>query len=123
MAPEVQASPVDNTVAAPASTEDAELAKFRQDMLDHHNQVRALHGVAPLTWSTTLEAYAEEHTKACSDQHTFGQYGENLAWGFATAADAAMAWYNEIKDYNPLSPGFSEATGHYSQVSESMIIT
>jgi glioma pathogenesis-related protein 2 len=45
-----------------------------------------------------------------------GAYGENMAWGTnLTATDAIALWYEEGKLYNYNTPGFSTATGHFTQ--------
>lgn len=48
--------------------------------------------------------------------HSGGPYGENLAAGYVGGASPVDAWYDEISLYNYDSPGFSEATGHFTQV-------
>merc|ERR1719378_1412023 len=46
--------------------------------------------------------------------------GENIFYSKSknegSCVDAALAWYNEIKDYRYANPGFSGATGHFTQV-------
>ena len=39
-----------------------------------------------------------------------------MASGFATVQASIDDWYNEISDYNFADPGFSETTGHFTQV-------
>ena len=76
-------------------------------MLDTHNQYRAMNQAGPLTWSTTLAAYAQQHASGCVFEHTGGPYGENLAAGYGSISDSIAAWYDEISDYNFNDPGFS----------------
>jgi hypothetical protein len=46
-----------------------------------------------------------------------GPYGENLAWGSnLTGAQAVALWYAESKLYDFNSPGFSQSTGHFTQL-------
>ena len=47
--------------------------------------------------------------------------GENLAYNYektqsASARQATEMWYNEVKKYDYNRPGFSMATGHFTQV-------
>jgi hypothetical protein len=42
--------------------------------------------------------------------------GENLASGYQSWAEVVGAWYNEQSEYSYANPGFSEATGHFTQV-------
>jgi hypothetical protein len=49
-------------------------------------------------------------------QHSHGSYGENLALGHSTASDAVRDFYNEKHQYSYGSPGFSGATGHFTQL-------
>ncbi len=92
---------------------------FATAILDVHNLKRALHGVSNLAWNDTLYQYAQAYadTYDCSGNlvHSGGDYGENLAVGYETEA-AADAWYDEIKDYDYSNPGFSESTGHFTQM-------
>jgi hypothetical protein len=39
-----------------------------------------------------------------------------LAAGYGSIADSVQAWYNEISDYDFNNPGYSDATGHFTQV-------
>jgi hypothetical protein len=44
-------------------------------------------------------------------------YGENLAWGpTLTAAEAVALWYDENVLYDYSKPGFSQQTGHFTQL-------
>jgi hypothetical protein len=43
------------------------------------------------------------------------QFGENLAAGYKDFKTSITAWYNEEKQYNYNNPGFSGATGHFTQ--------
>jgi hypothetical protein len=46
-----------------------------------------------------------------------GAYGENMAWGTnLTAMQAIELWYAEGTLYNYNNPGFSSATGHFTQL-------
>lgn len=36
--------------------------------------------------------------------------------GYATIEDCIQAWYDEVSLYDYNNPGFSHATGHYTQV-------
>lgn len=90
-------------------------------MLDRTNEKRALHrDTNPVTWSDELAEYAQRYADSfsCSSTsiaHSGGPYGENLAYGY-TAAGAVDAWYNEISDYDYSNPGFSDSTGHFTQL-------
>lgn len=104
------------------SVNDYNSTSFSQDILYEHNVKRQLHGVPPLTWSTDLaqyaQAYADSYTCPSNGTltHSGGPFGENLASGFSSAFATVDAWYDEISLYNFAAPGFSEATGHFSQV-------
>jgi hypothetical protein len=45
-----------------------------------------------------------------------GPTGENLAAGYANASASIDAWGLERESYNFNSPGFSEQTGHFTQL-------
>lgn len=85
-------------------------------MLDAHNTYRAQNQAGPLTWSTTLASYAQEHASGCVFEHTGGPYGEKLAAGYGSIQASIDAWYDEQSEYNFNDPGFSESTGHFTQV-------
>jgi hypothetical protein len=70
-----------------------------------------------------LAAAAQAWAKGCSFNHSAAgsrpNQGENLAWGsgsFSTAASSVDRWYNENSQYNYSNPGFSSATGHFTQM-------
>ncbi len=111
----------------------------RAAMLAAHNQWRAEVGVAPLTYSPSLETSAQawadqlRQTRACRMQHskTEGRYGENLYWSSAlrwsdgrreaaqvSPAQVVNSWGSEKRDYsyaqNSCQPG--KVCGHYTQL-------
>jgi len=92
-------------------------------MLSLHNARRARHCAPPMTWSAALAASAQTWANRCQFVHSApgerGGAGENLAWGtgsFASAASSVERWYNEVARYNFSAPGFSSATGHFTQI-------
>ncbi len=97
------------------------LSEMAREALDLHNAYRARHGSPPLTWSPALAAQAAEWSTSCSYRHApeRGGAGETLAWGLTpqTLVRGAMAFfYDEIEAYDYARPGYSAATGHFTQV-------
>ncbi|CAX44950.1 conserved hypothetical protein [Candida dubliniensis CD36] len=88
-----------------------QLSLFSNQILEAHNAKRARHGVNPLTWSNDLYNYANKvaNNYDCSGnlRHTNAPYGENLALGYSSAANAVNAWYSE---------GFTGGLNHFTQV-------
>lgn len=71
---------------------------------------------APLLWSRTLANYAQTVSDTCVFAHSHGPYGENLAIGPGLSCTGAVQlWVNEEQQWSP-GDGFSEATGHFTQV-------
>jgi glioma pathogenesis-related protein 2 len=93
-----------------------------QDALDRHNHYRRLHGTAPLRWSDELAAYAQDYANRGNFAHDTQllhslQQGENLATDYTDgAAGATDRMYNEVHEYDYNNPGFSTATGHFTQI-------
>lgn len=81
---------------------------------------------SPLTWNTDIQAiaqsYADSYTCSGSLTHSNNQYegnylGENLSLGYSFEdADGVSGWFDEIKYYDYSTPGFSLATGHFTQL-------
>lgn len=98
-----------------------------QAILDRHNEVRALHGAQPLSWSPVLAAEARQWANTCGPmKHATDtkESGENLA-AFSTEdmPSRVQAWYDEVKSYDYNNPGFNKSgssqekqTGHFTQV-------
>jgi len=86
--------------------------------LEKHNNYRILHGVSPVTWSDTVAASAQAYANTCPDSHSGSGYGENLAWATYDMGESAVVqmWYDEEPLYDYDNPGFSSATGHFTQV-------
>jgi pathogenesis-related protein 1 len=95
--------------------------------LDFHNKARKDVNVPPLTWSTTLAAYAqawadELKAKECNVHHRpNNNYGENIFWGLGADYDALGAsesWYSEIEFYHGevLDTKNYQEFGHYTQM-------
>ncbi|KAG0280831.1 hypothetical protein BGZ95_008503 [Linnemannia exigua] len=85
-------------------------------ILDTHNKHRARHGAAPLTWNAQAAQFGNNWIQQCQFKHSGGKYGENLAAGYKDFKTGIDAWYNEVSKYNYNNPGFSMATGHFTQV-------
>jgi len=66
----------------------------------------------------TLATFATNYLNisACNFSHSGGPFGENIAAGLANATAVVDAWADESALYNFNNPGFSEATGHFTQV-------
>ncbi|CAH1795922.1 unnamed protein product [Owenia fusiformis] len=105
-------------------------ADFKADCLNKHNALRMLHqGTPSITYSDTIalsaQAVADDLAARDAFEHSnLPGLGENLYKGSKTGSaftgdycdDATQAWYNEISDYDYNNPGFSLATGHFTQV-------
>ena len=123
----------------------ADQLRFQQESLASHNSLRARHCVGNLQLdndlSRTAQAYAEFLANSNKFQHSGNGHGENLymmsssavlsnvpgqfdrflekrdrSSSFFPGSKATQSWYDEIKDYNFNAPGFSMATGHFTQV-------
>ena len=107
------------------------LQAFQNEMLKRHNDYRAKHGVPPLQldaqlnngaqqWANTLASTQQFKHSGVSGQgenlYVFGSTSTQLPPITAEADRAADSWYAEIKSYNYGKPGFSGATGHFTQV-------
>ncbi|EWC45648.1 hypothetical protein DRE_05209 [Drechslerella stenobrocha 248] len=92
--------------------------KFSQDMLRITNELRAIHGSPPVVWNKTLATYASRWGRRCNFQHSRGPYGENLAGGGPMNNPVWYQWYlySEVNNYDYNNPGFSSATGHFTQL-------
>lgn len=93
------------------------------------NLYRVMHGAPPLFWNDQLEkesqAWAEQLAQKGTLEHdTSMKDGENIAKLPASNSDvmnAVDAWYDEEKMFDYKNPGFSKATGHFTQVNSFVI--
>lgn len=108
-----------------------DLAALRNAAVSQHNTYRAIHKSPNITLSdslnSTAQAWAEEMVRIGKFEHSNnrGEVGENL-YVYSTTApstdsttlgnEAVTEWYKEINYYQYDSPGFSTATGHFTQV-------
>ena len=105
-----------------------DMSAFRSAVLAQHNGYRAAHQVPELEYSSKLESGALSWARRLAStgkfEHSGGDDGESLHFFFSSEAidaaglaeQAVSHWYNEIKKYNYKRPGFSGATGHFTQV-------
>lgn len=90
---------------------------FTSAILNSTNFYRAEHNASDVKWNTTLEDYAQDYLKStCDFEHSGGPYGENLAIGCSNATSCVEAWGDERDEYDFSDPGFSEKTGHFTQL-------
>lgn len=113
---------------AARAAETVDMASFRTAVLEKHNAYRARHHAPSLEYSSRLESgalgWARRLAASGKFEHSGGNDGENLHFFFSSEAisaeelaeQAVSHWYNEIKKYNYKRPGFSGATGHFTQV-------
>lgn len=117
--------PLGSSVNNPDAREMAELKAMSQEILNLVNQNRANAGLNALTWDTDLELAAAvraaesssrfAHTRPDGSQwYTVNpriMHGENLAYGFKTAASAVNAWMNSPSHrQNILYPDFTRCS-------------
>ncbi|GAA5973097.1 hypothetical protein JCM8115_002582, partial [Rhodotorula mucilaginosa] len=87
-----------------------------------HNELRAAHNAAPLTWNTDLAAAAQSWADTCLFQHGGGNAlgaGENIAAYTGAESNVAYAismWSSEASLYNYTNPGYNDTTGHFTQM-------
>jgi len=90
---------------------------LQKEALAAHNHWRRVHQAPPLSWDPALQHYAENHADHCVFKHSNPPaYGENLAAGYSTVTAAVNAWYAEGELYDYAHPGYSSASGHFTQV-------
>ena len=99
-----------------------------QDFVKSHNDKRCLHGSQKLDWDANLASQSQVYANKCEWKHSgMDGVGENLSMFASTsesnllsdnpATRAMQGWYDkELPLYDFSSPGFSMATGHFTQV-------
>ncbi|KAM3077605.1 hypothetical protein ACMFMG_006939 [Clarireedia jacksonii] len=100
----------------PTSSSYTSDSEFESDMLKAHNFYRSEHNVSNLIWNDTSADYARNWSRGCVFEHSGGPLGENLAAGYLNASASVDAWGLERLHYNYDKPGFSEETGHFTQL-------
>jgi uncharacterized protein YkwD len=120
-------------VSAQQSLPTGCLDAFRTAAFAAHNQYRALCGVPSLAESDTIGSSAQAWATQMATTNVFAHsgnslYGENLYVQFSSSAlsnvsacstlgvTCVESWYNEITSYDFSNPGYSDTTGHYTQV-------
>lgn len=93
---------------------------FTSAILNSTNTYREQHSAANVTYNTTLSTFASTYLSSvqgsCTFAHSGGPYGENLALGYPDVVAAVDAWGNERREYDFDHPGFTEQTGHFTQL-------
>lgn len=92
---------------------------FRDDILKAHNYCRKEHSSPALKWSGKLAAEAQKAADDAAKTNTLkpvslSNVGQNMAamsGGELTGQRVTEMWYEEEKNYNYSSPGFSSSTG------------
>jgi glioma pathogenesis-related protein 2 len=117
-----------NALVSGESTPD--LATLRRSILTEHNAYRSRHHSPMLTASSSLDKSAQDWANHLAIEKIFEhsdnlQVGENIYVSydqrFSTSAktlakDVVKLWYGEVVNYNYTKPGFSDNTGHFTQV-------
>ncbi|XP_054158041.1 uncharacterized protein LOC128956344 [Oppia nitens] len=106
---------------------------FQTDCINNHAIYRSKHMNTPnLTVEQSLITYAQNRCQDISskpqltgeDSGNYLSLGQNTYWvglpgnvkQIAPCSNAVPAWYNEISKYNYSKPGYSSATGHFTQL-------
>ena len=104
-------------ISTPDSASYTNTQDFESGILNSTNFYRYEHNATALTWNTSLADYAQSWASHCEWKHSGGPNGENLAEGYPDVTAAVDGWGNERAKYNFNKPtGFSEATGHFTQL-------
>ncbi|KAI3391363.1 hypothetical protein diail_7472 [Diaporthe ilicicola] len=120
------------TITAPPSIASTapqftDTALFTSAILNSTNFFRSEHNASAVTWNKTLSSYASSYLASmgsaspdsgseCDFAHSGGPYGENLALGCNEVTGCVDLWGDEREKYDYGDPGFSEATGHFTQL-------
>ncbi|XP_061530865.1 GLI pathogenesis-related 2, like isoform X1 [Phycodurus eques] len=96
--------------------------QFAEEVLQCHNEYRKKHQAPALKLNSKLSREAARYAESLastrilkhSEESSRGSCGENLAWASydQSGKDVADRWYDEVKQYNFNSPGFSSGTVH-----------
>jgi uncharacterized protein YkwD len=118
---EIVAATVTITQAAPTTPESAsytDATDLRTSILNSTNFYRYEHGANFLFWNTSLASYAQNWANKCIWEHSHGPSGENLAQGYVDVTSSVDAWGDERAMYSwkGTQTGFTEATGHFTQL-------
>ena len=108
---------------------DIDLKQIRKDLLKQHNSYRKKHSAGSLKKNSQLEEIAQKYSEVLAKKgslvHSGSKFngeamGENLymSWGMTSVSGKHVTdeWYNEIELYDFKKPGFSEETGHFTQL-------
>lgn len=98
--------------------------EFNNEILKSHNEIRSRHSAAALKWNSKLAAeaqsWAEDLAKRnCIQPSSSHDYGENIAYmsgAQLTGKKVTDMWYEEHDKYRYGNPGFSQQTGHFTQI-------
>jgi glioma pathogenesis-related protein 2 len=107
-----------------------DLTTLRRNILTEHNTYRSTHHSPALTTSDSLDKSAQKWANYLATKKTFEhsnnpQIGENIYVSYGQesslkaktlAENAVKFWYREVANYNYTKPGFSDNTGHFTQV-------
>ncbi|KAB8349447.1 hypothetical protein FH972_023474 [Carpinus fangiana] len=113
-------APTATTIVATATAQqfssytDADI--FRQSVLNSTNTYRAQHNATVVGWNNTLASFATTVAGTCIFAHSGGVFGENLVAGYSDTTASVDAWGHERTEYNFATPGFTEQTGHFTQL-------
>ncbi|ROW03632.1 hypothetical protein VPNG_07195 [Cytospora leucostoma] len=102
-------------------------ALFTSAVLNSTNFYRREHNASAVSWNDTLASYASSYLSSmgslspdsgseCDFAHSGGPYGENLAIGCGDVTGCVGLWGDEREEYDFDNPGFSEETGHFTQL-------
>uniref|UniRef100_A0A8C3A9C0 Im:7150988 n=1 Tax=Cyclopterus lumpus TaxID=8103 RepID=A0A8C3A9C0_CYCLU len=89
-------------------------ASFQKEFLETHNAYRRKHNTPQMTLSSEMTASAQKWSEHLCSLYAHSIYICSLS--YILGKEAVDSWYGEIKDYNWSSPGYSSATGHFTQV-------
>lgn len=110
-------------MAAGLTTTTASTMPFKDQCLYWHNYFRALHQVAPVTWSTDLQKEAEDWVKYLAENNKFHHSKKNPGNLYLSAykpkeyCTDAIQWFHwEEKYYDYSNPKYYKAAGHFTQV-------
>ncbi|CEJ80022.1 hypothetical protein VHEMI00229 [[Torrubiella] hemipterigena] len=95
-----------------------QMEDFKKEMIMGHSWYRKQHSASEVIWSDEVASAAQDWANQCSMSHKGNnKYGENLAWGsLKNWAHPQNMWGSERTKYNWANPGFSGATGHFTQM-------